>query len=287
MDNKPAHRFVVYFGYRSLTKIGFSDTRWSLRGFQTRATDNRTMGTSYCYSGLVSLISFLIIFLHSERILNRCEDNYVDFMYIAETWNSLSNIPFVVLALHGMITTLKERLPNSWVSVLVDWRNRDVDLPTRARYALNHAMIAFIGIGSFAFHATLMWHAQVRVYQVISRHVDSNALFCLGFARWATYDICIISSTLLCSSRGETELKQNTQDRVHGSSSFDYRDIPRLSLSDISSSLLCGFAASHNVPTGGAARSSPCRLETQERLYTFAQDRYGFNRRCVRNMEYG
>lgn len=32
----------------------------------------------------------------------------------------------------------------------------------RARYAWTHAGVAFIGVGSFIFHATLSWHAQVR-----------------------------------------------------------------------------------------------------------------------------
>lgn len=81
-------------------------------------------------------------------------------MYIAETWNSLSNIPFILLALHGMITILQEKLPNQCVFVLL-WHQPNLSL--RARYALTHGVIAFIGIGSFIFHATLMWHAQVTI----------------------------------------------------------------------------------------------------------------------------
>jgi hypothetical protein len=93
--------------------------------------------------------------------LDWCEDNYVDFIYIAETWNALSNIPFILLALHGMITTLQERMPN------------------KARYALAHAMIAFIGIGSFLFHSTLMWTAQVLLDELPMIYVSFQVLYCL------------------------------------------------------------------------------------------------------------
>jgi len=49
----------------------------------------------------------------------------------------------------------------------------------RARYALTHAMIAFIGIGSFLFHATLMWTAQVLLDELPMIYVSFQALYCL------------------------------------------------------------------------------------------------------------
>jgi len=82
-------------------------------------------------------------------------------MYIAETWNSFSNIPFILLAVHGMVTVLQEKLPN------------------QARYAMTHAMIAFIGIGSFVFHATLMWHAQVLLDELPMIYTSFQALYCV------------------------------------------------------------------------------------------------------------
>lgn len=93
--------------------------------------------------------------------LDWCEDNYVHFMYIAETWNSFSNIPFILLALHGMISTLQGGLPNP------------------ARNAMTHAMIAFIGVGSFVFHATLMWHAQVLLDELPMIYTSAQALYCV------------------------------------------------------------------------------------------------------------
>jgi dihydroceramidase len=49
----------------------------------------------------------------------------------------------------------------------------------RARYALTHAMIAFIGIGSFLFHATLMWTAQVLLDELPMIYCSFQALYCL------------------------------------------------------------------------------------------------------------
>jgi len=98
--------------------------------------------------------------MHTSTI-DWCEDNYVDFAFIAETWNTFSNIPFVLLALHGMFTTLTKGLPNG------------------ARYASAHAGIAFIGIGSFLFHATLMWHAQVLLDELPMIYVSCQAVYCI------------------------------------------------------------------------------------------------------------
>ncbi|KAG9023349.1 hypothetical protein FS842_005749 [Serendipita sp. 407] len=92
--------------------------------------------------------------------LDWCEQNYEHFLYIAETWNSFSNIPFVLLALYGMHTTLREGLPN------------------QVRYALQHAMIAFIGIGSFLFHATLLWHAQL-LDELPMIYASFQAIYCI------------------------------------------------------------------------------------------------------------
>ncbi|CCA66887.1 hypothetical protein PIIN_11719 [Serendipita indica DSM 11827] len=101
------------------------------------------------------------LFGEHTSTLDWCEDNYVHFMFIAETWNSLSNIPFVLLAAHGMMKTLRENLPN------------------QKRYAFCHAMIAFIGLGSFAFHATLLWHAQVLLDELPMIYASFQAIYCI------------------------------------------------------------------------------------------------------------
>lgn len=58
-------------------------------------------------------------------------------------WNTLSNIPFIFLGLHGAFRCLS------------------MDLPHATRFALMHGSIAVIGVGSLVFHSTLKWHAQV------------------------------------------------------------------------------------------------------------------------------
>jgi len=73
--------------------------------------------------------------------LDWCEDNYTHLAHVAEFWNTLSNIPFILLGVWGMLSTQ--------------------GLPNRARYMLAHSFLSIIGVGSFVFHGTLKWHAQV------------------------------------------------------------------------------------------------------------------------------
>ena len=69
------------------------------------------------------------------------QDNYVHFDYIAETYNTLSNVAFLVLGMHGFLTSR--------------------GLPHSTRHALAHLGMVLVGAGSFIFHGTLLWHAQV------------------------------------------------------------------------------------------------------------------------------
>jgi dihydroceramidase len=78
------------------------------------------------------------------------QDNYVFTNYVAEAYNSFSNVPFFFLGLHGFVHTMS----------LTSGPTRQPH-PHRYRYALCHLGISAIGIGSFIFHATLLWHAQV------------------------------------------------------------------------------------------------------------------------------
>jgi len=73
--------------------------------------------------------------------LDWCEDNYTHSTFVAEFWNTTSNILFIFLGIWGILSTR--------------------GLPNRSRYMLAHSFIAIIGIGSFIFHGTLLWHAQV------------------------------------------------------------------------------------------------------------------------------
>ncbi|KAF8739560.1 Alkaline phytoceramidase, partial [Rhizoctonia solani] len=92
------------------------------------------------------------------------KNNYVHTQFIAETYNTLSNIPFVVLAVVGAATVLK---PNGELR----------PLPHSGRFMLMHALLALVGTGSFVFHATLKWRAQVMFDEMPMLLVTCAALY--------------------------------------------------------------------------------------------------------------
>ncbi|CAE6380953.1 unnamed protein product [Rhizoctonia solani] len=93
-----------------------------------------------------------------------CENNYEHTQFIAETYNTLSNIPFVVLAVVGAITVLR---PNGELR----------PLPHARRFMLMHALLALVGTGSLVFHATLKWRAQVMFDEMPMLLVTCAALY--------------------------------------------------------------------------------------------------------------
>jgi len=70
-----------------------------------------------------------------------CEENFKVSPYVAEFFNTFSNLAFIALALHGIQRTRQERLPT--------------------RFTVVYAGIALIGVGSFLFHATLQYQWQL------------------------------------------------------------------------------------------------------------------------------
>ncbi|KAF9270657.1 alkaline phytoceramidase [Marasmius fiardii PR-910] len=73
--------------------------------------------------------------------LDWCEVNYQFSYYIAEIANSFSNLFTVYFALYGALKITQERLP--------------------ARFLVGYLGFALVGIGSFAFHASLLYEAQL------------------------------------------------------------------------------------------------------------------------------
>ncbi|KAK0545918.1 alkaline ceramidase ydc1 [Tilletia horrida] len=69
-----------------------------------------------------------------------CEEKYQWSKYLAEPVNSISNIMFLALATFGVHWTIKARLPIAFVGCFLG--------------------IGLIGMGSFLFHATLLWSMQ-------------------------------------------------------------------------------------------------------------------------------
>ncbi|KAF7303201.1 hypothetical protein MKEN_01283800 [Mycena kentingensis (nom. inval.)] len=89
--------------------------------------------------------------------LDWCEENYQFSYYIAEMANSVSNIATVGIAGYGAYLSTKER------------RGRCIglgdlllpDLSDPPRFMLGYLGICLVGLGSFYFHATLLYHAQL------------------------------------------------------------------------------------------------------------------------------
>jgi dihydroceramidase len=97
-----------------------------------------------------------------------CEPNYEHSAYVAEWWNTLSSLAIVGLALYGL-----------WQALL----RRPLDL----RFVVGFVMMALVGLGSVAFHGTLLRSAQATdelpmvltgltcVYVLLCRHDQSRA----------------------------------------------------------------------------------------------------------------
>ncbi|KAI0778801.1 alkaline phytoceramidase [Trametes elegans] len=73
--------------------------------------------------------------------LDWCEANYQFSRYVAETANTFSNLVTIGLAAYGAWQSVSEKLP--------------------ARYLAGWSGFALVGIGSFIFHATLLFEAQL------------------------------------------------------------------------------------------------------------------------------
>ncbi|MQL81555.1 hypothetical protein Taro_014009 [Colocasia esculenta] len=67
--------------------------------------------------------------------LDWCEQNYTRSSYVAEFYNTISNIPCILLALIGLINALRQRFER--------------------RFSALHISNMILGIGSMLFHATL------------------------------------------------------------------------------------------------------------------------------------
>lgn len=73
--------------------------------------------------------------------LDWCEQNYVLCTYIAEFWNTVSNLAFLTLATLGIYLVLRTR--------------------QETRFLLGYASFGAVGLGSWLFHMTLSYEAQL------------------------------------------------------------------------------------------------------------------------------
>ncbi|KAI9357311.1 alkaline ceramidase 3 [Zopfochytrium polystomum] len=87
------------------------------------------MRFSFCFLGPVT------------STLDWCEENYVVSHYVAEFWNTISNVVFLALSMFGVATS------------------HSLGLGERA--VLSYLAVAVVGAGSFLFHGTLWYETQL------------------------------------------------------------------------------------------------------------------------------
>eukprot|EP00835_Amoeboradix_gromovi_P003083 NODE_192_length_15450_cov_0.476355.p4 type:complete len:246 gc:universal NODE_192_length_15450_cov_0.476355:270-1007(+) len=76
-----------------------------------------------------------------NALVNWCEPDYVHFNFIAETWNTLSNLVTIVL---GMILFAHYK-----------------KYACEKRFLCSTLLMILVGCGSFSFHGTLLYHFQL------------------------------------------------------------------------------------------------------------------------------
>jgi dihydroceramidase len=94
-----------------------------------------------------------------------CEENYEITNYIAEFWNTISNLLMILLPLYGIYWSLKLRSKYSTIKR----QNKNLNLNPHFINNLNipltivscHVGLALVGIGSWFFHMTLLYSMQL------------------------------------------------------------------------------------------------------------------------------
>ena len=82
-----------------------------------------------------------------------CEDNYVYSSYVAEWWNTTSNIILMVFSFYGVYETYRNHWP--------------------LRFQLQYLTVGIVGLGSAMFHATLL---STYVVKMKNKHVNTTRL---------------------------------------------------------------------------------------------------------------
>lgn len=109
-----------------------------------------------------------------------CEPNYVHSHYVAEWWNTLSSLPLVILGIYGLVRVLRAR-------------------GVEPRFAVAFAAMTLVGVGSTAFHGTLLKSAQALdelpmiycgltfVYLIVNRQLETrhHRIWQLGLGLYA------------------------------------------------------------------------------------------------------
>ncbi|KAI9259497.1 alkaline dihydroceramidase [Phascolomyces articulosus] len=120
-----------------------------------------------------------------------CEENYVVSQYLAEYFNTTTNLAFVFLAFFGIYNTITNNFSKTFV--------------------IAHLAVLFVGIGSWFFHMTLQYEMQlldelpmiyaacVMVWHIFEVHPQKRygvllPLFLVGYSAFVTYSYIIINN---------------------------------------------------------------------------------------------
>uniref|UniRef100_A0A6I8RPG0 Alkaline ceramidase n=1 Tax=Xenopus tropicalis TaxID=8364 RepID=A0A6I8RPG0_XENTR len=82
--------------------------------------------------------------------LEWCEENYAVSFYIAEFWNTVSNLIMILPPIYGAIQTVRDGL--------------------ETRYLVSFLGLAAVGLGSWCFHMTLQYEMQLFCSLFLSRY---------------------------------------------------------------------------------------------------------------------
>ena len=73
--------------------------------------------------------------------LDWCEKNYVITNYVAEFWNTITNLSMIITPIYGMVVAYQQGIER--------------------RYLICYALLLLTGIGSWMFHMTLLFEMQL------------------------------------------------------------------------------------------------------------------------------
>ena len=99
--------------------------------------------------------------------LNWCETNYEVTFYIAEFWNTLTNLGMIIPSIYGMIICKRQGIEPA--------------------YTYSFLTLFFIGIGSWMFHMTLRYEMQL-LDELPMLYGSSYVICCLYTARNSFFD---------------------------------------------------------------------------------------------------
>jgi len=88
-----------------------------------------------------------------------CEANYTHTRFVAEFWNTISNLPMIVLGLFGIYYTyvIISRHPTSKSKLIATSGTQE----NIGRFTVGFFFLFLVGVGSTLFHATLLYHYQL------------------------------------------------------------------------------------------------------------------------------